>query len=289
MKLGDLLSGVLPTKQETPPPNDSGAGGAGDGDEQVQVKELLTRLDQSEQRNKDLEKKIEEQAFLTIAQIGELRGKLGSQERQAPPPSKEEVSDADLIEAAKQDPGLMAAVIDKIVERRLTSQGSELESRILGKLDRSRLGSTLESRIIENYEDEIRDRQSPILQEAARLKRELAGVLDPSVRDTDIHDRLAFLMAAGLNPDRVHERVSSRTEALKGQRERQIQQLRSLIAGGDGSGDESALDVTDGDLEIAERLNINLRDPKTRERFLKLKKSERLIGTAGAELLGNIR
>lgn len=275
------------TKGDDPDDADSDLDETDDGsdaDEKESLpKALAAKLAQMEANYAKLEERREEDRYLFLTQIASLRGANPKPEvkEEAPP----EITDDDLIEAMKQHPELAPQIMARMVDSKVGALEGKLEARIMGKLTSEKAGSKIDQ-ILAHYAEDMNPK-SPIYTQAVEMKETLAPFLDQAVRGSNMHDRLAFLLAAANNPGQVAERFTARNEALDKRRDGMRDRLAGLLGGDSAGGGNTGPKITADEIEIGERLGIDLKDKKVRARFLETKQRSAGMGVlAAGEFLG---
>ena len=177
----------------------------------------------------------------------------------------------------KDVPEAMPILVEEKVNQLLGDRLKEFESNLMTGLNRRDAGREISGRIRTNYSEDIADRDSEIIRNTPAAKQLLDTILDPSVRGTDIHDQLAYLLAAASNPRAVAKREVARVKTDREARDAAAQRSGAFsgVGGGRNPADKEP-EIDDTDEEIARKLGVNLKDEKVRARILASKKTERL-------------
>lgn len=246
-----------------------------EGKETQPTPEWRQAFDQLRSENEDRTLQI----MATLSQI--MQGREGK-ETSAPAPVDSDEAMEKAWKLAQEMPDLLPQLVKETSSRSVKGEKESLKKEILAHLDRRQFDETLGGVITSNYSEDLKDRASEILAETPRLKKMLEGVLDPSVRGTPLHDKMALIMAAGAKPEAVTKRMSAKIKAAEEARQARLNRLSQFGIGGRGKPTEpKEPTITDADRDLAERYKINLEDPKVRERLLRYKQTERLTGIRG--------
>lgn len=263
---------------QDPEPEEGGSGEEGEegkkGEETPEWREAFDRL-RSENEDRTL------QIMATLSQM--MQGKKGEEAPAALPADSDEAMEK-AWKLAQEMPDLLPQLVQETSKRSAKGEKEALKKEILAHLDRRQFDETLGGLISGNYSEDLKDRTSEILAETPRIKKMLEGVLDPSVRGTPLHDKMALIMAAGAKPEAVTKRMGAKIKAAEEARQARLNRLTQLGIGGRGkSPDSKEPSITESDKDLAERFGMNLEDPKVREKLLRYKKTESLTGIRGLE------
>ncbi len=253
------------------------------------AKKLQEQMAALEGRYSRLEEQSTADKYNFLTQIAQLQGALKgkAEPKEDPKETKEDISDNDLVEAMKQHPELAPQIMQKMVEKQVASLSGSIESRILGRLSSEKSGSKIEE-ILGHYSDDMKP-GSPIYDQAVNMKDTLAPFLDPSIIGTNAHDRLAFLLAAANNPSVVAEKFTARNDALGKRREGMRDKLSLLMGGSEstGGGKNKGPAITEEEIEVGERMGMDLTSKEGRKKYLKYKSKSQGMGVlAAGEFLG---
>lgn len=232
-----------------------------------------------------LRKQNNDLAMQTTAVLGELMKRLPAS---APVPKAPEApagNDSETWKLAQQMPEIMPHLVEDRVSKILDAKLGEFQKGMLGTIGRRETERDLSSRLRDLYEDDIQNRDSEILRATPEAKQILGQFLDPSLKDTAVHDQLSYLLAAGMKPGAVAKREVARSKAVE--ESRRAAADRSSAMGGIGTrGAPKEPTLGEEDEALADRFGINLKDEKVRARILAFKKSEQLDQYGNLSSLG---
>ena len=234
-------------------------------------------------------KRSQEDGNLRImAVMGELM-KQARQPQPETPQANVDASNLEMLSLAQQAPALMPSAIESIVNDRVKAQADASEKRIMEMMVKRDAGKELSARLQANYAEDIRDRSSEIVAATPGVRAMIDPFLDPSIRGTDQANQLAYFVAAAMNPAAVSKREVSRQKSREEARSAAASRSSAMGGmGGGGRGRSKEPEIGPEDLQLAERMGVNLSDEKVRARVLGYKKSERLVGIRdGVEEIAN--
>lgn len=232
-----------------------------------------------------LKRESDDRAMQTMAVLGEIMKKIPQQQpvSRAPEPAKDDSVEPWKI--AQQIPEMMPHMVDDRVSKILDAKLNEFQKGMLGTIGRRETERDLSSRLKSLYEDDIADRDSEILRATPEAKQILSQFIDPSLKDSAVHDQLSYLLAAGMKPQAVAKREVSRSKAQEESRQAAANRASAMGSlGGKPVAKEPQIGTEDE--ELAERYGLNLKDENVRARILQFKKTERLDGFGEVALGG---
>jgi hypothetical protein len=252
----------------------------GDGETKITPEDL----NQIREGLETLNGRVQNQETQFMQVLGELARRIPKAQPAQPqenpfapgPPAKKEASldDPKIWDLASKHPQILPQLLSQVVGKEIKQHLGGFRTELMGDLNRKDVGSRLRASILENYGEELQDNASPIMQQTNTIREQLAPILDPAVRNTDLHDQIAFLMAAAQNPNQVAKRAVSRAKAVRESRKQAVDMLSSLAGGGGRSTKDTEPTITETDEELAEIYGIDLKDEATRSRILANKGTE---------------
>jgi len=238
----------------------------------------------------ELRQSQHEQSLRTVAMVSEMNATMKAMKTNNQQPAAQptgEMTDAEMLDAAAKDPQYMPAVLEKIVGSRVDAKTDAMRKKLMGDLDRRAVDDRLKGIVSDNYADELTNQNSEILRSASEMKTMLNDLLDPSVRGTAMHDRLALLMGAATNPGAVSKREVSRIKADDDRREQQLERLSNFArSGGSSPLTPKKPKWTEDDDAIADALGFDASTPEARERILARREEQQIMAMKEGSIVG---
>ena len=217
---------------------------------------------------------VQEQGIQIMNLLGQIQRQPPAAAPQAPS-GQPQPTPAELWRLAQTYPELGPQVLQRSMEEPLTQRFNQLETKILGTLERQSAASQLSASLEKNYADDIRAPQkSRIIPGMAQAKNFLNALVPPEQRQGELYDALAYHVAAGMNPREVAVREVSRSKAQA--EARANARLRAGAIGGAGGGTGAAPVKWQPDEEVMQRLGLDPKDEKVKARLIKNQDTERM-------------
>lgn len=191
-----------------------------------------------------------------------------------------------------EKPELVGQLVDKKVQILLDQKRGDIVEDVMGRVGSSNAADQFTQRLMGTYDGEPNEEiVSGALSEKETLGQMLSQFMTPeqieSFKKNPISDRLAYVVAAGLNPSAVAKQHVTREEARRKLRDEEIQRLSSLVSGSGGDDQKRGKDeITADEIEIAGSLGIDLTDKTQRERYLGERRTTKLE-LLGGQLMGD--
>jgi hypothetical protein len=198
----------------------------------------------------------------------------------APVPKTDDMNDEDrqaLYEMAQKNPTIWPKMIDQEIERGVGKKLNEFKKDLMSTLSDQDAAKELQ-RHLGVYAGQISDSNNEIMQATPQMKALVEKIISPEFRGTQAADALAFLAAAGSNPQAVAKVELARKKADTERMNAQADRLATAAGIGRPRSQSKEPDLTEKDYEIAEKYGIDLKDPKVRAEILAGKKSQSLAG-----------
>jgi len=161
-----------------------------------------------------------------------VKSVLEAQKSPEPEPEQPE-NMAEVWKMAGQSPELFQALVDKQIEDARQRERTSLKAEMADMLTRRDADYDVATSLGKHSED-LQDRESEIMRGVPQAERTLAAYLKSDVAGSDVHKKLAYLLAAAANPEAVSKRHVSRAKAERESRDAMIN--RASMGGAGGSG-----------------------------------------------------
>lgn len=222
-----------------------------------------------------LERENAELRATVLGTLSQLAGRLGeAQQPAAPVKESQKLTPEQWKALVQQAPQALPDVIRAELAGSFDQKFEELRASILGGLQRDRVDQHLGSILERHYAKELANPQSPLYREAAEMKAQLAGMLDPSVRGTIQHDKLATLLALAASPNIVAKNALARRREDEQRRQKKIDRLTQMA--GISRGGQIPEKEPELDTDLANLYGINLGDEKVKTRLARNVKAMKL-------------
>jgi hypothetical protein len=226
------------------------------------------------QQNQKLAEQMEERTLQTIAMLSKLND---NKQSQAPVVEsvKAQTDINQLYSMVKDTPELLPHIIKRQLDESVSQQLAGFRSQLDTDMARKDTKRALVQVLTEKYGEDLRDPKSPILQDAARLKATIAPLLAPELVNTDVHDQIALIMAAGSNPELSGKR---QFERMKSEEAARSEAAKRASLGGGLTSRRAEPEWTAEDDELAAKFGLDITKPGVKDRLMGYKKSQTLMG-----------
>ena len=251
--------------------------------EEVKTEEVEEKPDPLEDLRKELASVKEDQhktSMNTMATMSNLLDKMQSQQVYAEPKVKAKPSPADNPEVwnyVKTAPEIIPDLMEGKIEEQVAAKLKTFERDLDAKMQRRDVSSMLSREVLGALGNEISNPNSKIIQKAASIKEMLASVLNKELVGTDVHDKIAIGLAAGMSPIEISRIQVSRAAAEEESRNAALTRLTNLTSAGSGHTRRQVnSEITDTDKELAKKWDVDLDDEQERAEYLEEKKKTSL-------------